>query len=136
MLFKKRKLPVLTDSTCNTINLINKIAEVLTGSEAQIKRFDFNTGRGQLWVGGEVLNFYFEPVDGYDGNRFHFATLSTDSPSPIREDYGWNMVHLEEDGQVRIGAVYERNAHNRSDGMPLWWVGDSSSNRREEPYWP
>lgn len=129
-MFGKKKLPVLTDSFCVQINLILKIAGVLTGINARMKRFDFNTGRGQLYLGEEIQEFYFDIVDS---KRYHFAPMTVGNP---RDIYEWNFVHLEEGGEVRIGAMYEKNAHTRSDGMPLWWVGDSAANRREKPYWP
>jgi hypothetical protein len=135
-MFGKKKLPVLTDTTCSEINLIVKIVEVLTGKQSRMKRFDFNTGRGQVYLGNEVQNFFFRLIDGdlSVGSRFEFATILSEDPQHYTE-YTSYTVHLEEGGEVRIGTISERVLHQMRNGMPLWWVGDSASNRREEPYW-
>jgi len=123
----KKKLPVLTETSCAHIDLIRKIAEVLTGKVARLKRYDFNTGSGQLYLDGDIQEFRIIKAIG----EYHFLFTLVNLNNLFI--HAWNNISLHDDGTLRIGARHQSNAHKREDGMPLWWVGDSATNRWEEP---
>jgi len=52
-MFKFKKKPVLTDDYCNKINKIIAVIENHTKRRIRLKRFDFNSGKGQVYLEGK-----------------------------------------------------------------------------------
>lgn len=109
----KKKHPILTANFCRQMEWLRQALEVLTGATVRFVCIDFNTRRFRVMIGFVEEELYF---DQYNPDAFQ-----------IRYRNSWYIARLE-DGEVRvIEELY------KGEKMPMWWVGTSASNRRQEP---
>ena len=96
-MFRRKKKIVLTDTTCQTINNLTQAVEVLTGLPTRLKRLDFNTGRGQLFVGGTPRDI---TLGSFDKDRIVFTFLQKIFKE--ENELNWYIALFEEKGKVKI----------------------------------
>ncbi len=114
-----KKSPILTATTCLTLEQIRQAVEVLTGKRTCFVRIDFNTHRGQLTLDGEKVELEF------DRRREDLIDFDIgDGRHTVRFDDGvalvWNDVNR------RVVKTIAGDFH-------MIWEGNSMNDRRERP---
>jgi len=119
-MFGQRKEIILTDRRCENINMLLLATEVFFAKRTRLKRFDFNTKKGQIWVGGNVQDIL---VEFFEKDRFYFyLDEEMKGERYIARFYG-------EPGEVRV--IKTSGPANGEKSM--WIVGRSAEARWKEP---
>ena len=115
-----KKQDIITATRCELIEAVRLALEVQSGQRVRLHQLDFK----------QKCFFYIGIVSrrvafcGYDGTRMDFG---------ITDDEGkltWYIARFEEEGrQVRVIEMYGLS----QNGEPMWWVGRSYHDRRQEP---
>lgn len=113
-----KKEMVLDEADCQKIENLRIAVEVLTGKRARLKRFDFNLGEGQLWVGNEVQNTLVEFFQENQFLLFVFLDRAKDNNCYIAEFEG-----------NRVSVIAAKGLDEKKS---LWLIGHSSKDRWKE----
>lgn len=113
-----KKEIVLDEIDCQKIENLRTAVEVLTGKKVRFKRFDFNSGEGQLWIGREVQNILVEFFQDNLAILFVFLDMAKDNNCYIAQFEG---------NKVSVIAT-----KGLDDKKSLWLIGHSSKDRWRE----
>jgi hypothetical protein len=118
MVFGKKKKPILTTPFCDEMMRLQQAVEVLTGQTVRFACLDFNRRRGAMYVGGD------EKVFIYDHPRSDLYIFSLE---PSIDQY---RAYVDDNGEMSVICDEKPHMHGKH---AMWWVGRSSSERREKP---
>lgn len=119
-MFSKRKEPALTERHCKQLNRLVLTIEVFFGKRAYPKRFDFDSRKGQLQVGEEVVSVL---IEFFEKDRFYFY---------LDEEMMGDRYIARFDGNPGEVKVIKTNGP-ASGEKSMWIVGRSAEARWEEP---
>lgn len=123
-MFHRKKAPILSETYCRTLENLRMGVEVLTGQRVRIKEVDFNTYRGKIFVGEDVLSFALLTPHA---DLYEIRLGDEDS-------HNWYVLRFDEDGTVRtINDFVPRKQQTPVGEVAMWWVGRSATDRWEEP---
>lgn len=117
-----KKNPVLTATMCTALEQIRLAIEVMTGKRTSFVQIDFNTRKGKVRVGDEILELV----------RFERYRYGDDT---ILMDFGDGpIVALFYNHTVRVMSENNpRKVQTEAGECTLRWIGNAFSDRREEP---
>lgn len=119
-MFKRN--PVLTASTCKTLEMLRLAIEVLSGERTLFVHIDFNTCEARVKVGAETRELIYLHVRD---DLIHFA---------FGYDEEWFVAQFPELAIVRVSSERYPNTVNTVAGkFSLIWVGKSATDRQQEP---
>lgn len=113
-----KKEIILDEIDCQKIENLRIAIEVLTGKRVKFKRFDFNSGEGQIFVGKEVQDVLVEFFQKNEVLLFVFLNMRKDENCYLAQFEG-----------SRVNVITTRGL---DDKKSLWLVGHSSKDRWKE----
>jgi len=127
-MFRTKKSPVLTATTCNLMENLRLAVEVMTGKPVRFVHVDFNTCNTRIRIGQEEKEIHFVQYRD-DLIRFCLGELETHDP--------WVLARFDKPEEVRVtpyGIKCDRSPY--FEKIDMWWVGTSFVNRWKEPLYP
>ncbi len=118
-MFRRKKYPVLTTTTCGKLENTRQAMEVLTGKRVQFVEFDFNTCHGKVKVDREEKDIAID---------FNHKGLIIWKFRDMNDWYDSFIV--KETGEVKV--ICKENPYRRN-GHIMWWIGKSYTERYESP---
>lgn len=133
----KKKHPVLTAQTCESLEGLRQAIEILTGKNTRYFHVDLNTCRGEVVVDGERKALAYEWLFGLEAKKGYAKEVNF-VLGPDAERADWyrrpHVVYFDETGQA-FALDYDEGKHiYRGGGLLMVWAGHTLSDRDLVPY--
>jgi len=116
-----KKHPILTATTCSTMEMVRTALEVLIGKRVSYVCVDFNTCRGKIRIGDEEVGVAF------DRSRTDLVNVLLGTE--------WYVAVFEEPTLVKVAKMFGTMPTRKTvaGDLPMRWAGRSATDRKEEP---